>query len=268
MHYMDVPWRFIHSGTCEAGLNMAIDEAIADHVRSGDVPPTLRVYSWEKPSVTIGCFQKITDIDLPACSRNAITVVRRPTGGRAILHDHEVTYSFSSMNSSMKGFQSLFTSYELLSDAFLKAFRSFTDQVEVSPRRIKRRSLIRKPHCFETVSYGEILLEGHKIIGSAQKRYRTGFLQQGSIPLSINRDLHGTIFTTEAAMVGIVDIHPDVTFRSLVSYIKDAFEQTFYRGLTSCELTQSEVARARALVRKKYHSPGWTLTHRALRNNR
>ena len=88
-------WRLINSGTGSASYNMALDEAIAISVRKGGSPPTLRLYSWDMPSVTLGCFQKIRDIDIEYCRDASIPVVRRPTGGRAILHNKELTYSFS-----------------------------------------------------------------------------------------------------------------------------------------------------------------------------
>jgi len=92
---MNDSWRFIDSGNCEASFNMAIDEAIAISVRKGDVPPTLRLYGWDVPSVSIGCFQKIRDINVEYCGEKNIPIVRRPTGGRAILHYQDITYSFS-----------------------------------------------------------------------------------------------------------------------------------------------------------------------------
>lgn len=91
-------WRLIDSGPCDASYNMALDEAIAVFVRRGRSCPALRLYGWETPSVSLGSFQKLDDIDEEYCSHENIPVVRRPTGGRAVLHGDELTYSFSSKN--------------------------------------------------------------------------------------------------------------------------------------------------------------------------
>jgi lipoate-protein ligase A len=88
-------WRFIDTGLCTASYNMALDEAIATAVKRGNSPPTLRLYGWDRPSVSVGYFQNVCDIDSDYCIKKGIPIVRRPTGGRAILHDGEITYSFS-----------------------------------------------------------------------------------------------------------------------------------------------------------------------------
>jgi lipoate-protein ligase A len=88
-------WRLIDSGPGDAFYNMALDEAIATGVRKGAAAPTLRLYGWDRPSLTLGCFQKTADINIEYCRSHDIPVVRRPTGGRAILHGDELTYSLS-----------------------------------------------------------------------------------------------------------------------------------------------------------------------------
>ena len=117
---MTETWRFIDSGPCGAAYNMAFDEAIAVTVRNGRAHPTLRLYGWDLPSVTIGYFQKIGDIDTAYCFRNNIPVIRRPTGGRAILHGNEITYSFSAKTRTGLFSKSLLDSYKTISRAFRK----------------------------------------------------------------------------------------------------------------------------------------------------
>ena len=88
-------WRLIDSGLCDAAFNMALDEAIAVHVRQGRALPTLRFYQWERPSITLGFFQKAQEINVSFCREMEIPLVRRRTGGRAVLHGQDLTYSLA-----------------------------------------------------------------------------------------------------------------------------------------------------------------------------
>lgn len=251
-------WRYIESGKCEAGLNMSIDEAIASCVLRGDHPPTLRIYSWESPSVTIGSFQKLSDINADVCKKRCITFIRRPTGGRAILHCREITYSYVAENRAHNGFLTLFNSYKTLSETFLLAFEYMGIDVAVRQRSERGDVLSRNPNCFAAVSFGEIVAKGHKIIGSAQKRYKTGFLQQGSIPFHINKDLYGEIFQNHNVPSGLLEHYPDITMEHLKSSIKRAFEHIFQIRFENADLSKEESLLARNLLAWKYHSPEWT----------
>ncbi|PON11393.1 lipoate--protein ligase family protein, partial [Candidatus Entotheonella serta] len=87
-------WRFLNTGDHSPGMNMALDEAILQACEAGVAPPTLRVYGWQPPALSLGYAQNVTkEVNVAACQRYGIEIVRRPTGGRAVLHDDEVTYS-------------------------------------------------------------------------------------------------------------------------------------------------------------------------------
>jgi lipoate-protein ligase A len=126
---MTETWRFLDTGPCAAAYNMALDESIATAVRQGNAPPTLRLYGWHEPSVSIGYFQKITDVDAAYCDMRNIPLVRRPTGGRAILHGDEITYSFSSKTTSALFSTGLLDSYKKISTAFVLALK----RIGISP---------------------------------------------------------------------------------------------------------------------------------------
>ncbi len=175
-------WRLIDSGPQDAFYNMALDEAIASAVRENVSPSTLRFYGWTLPSISIGCFQKTDNLDLGYAFLAGIPVVRRPTGGRGILHGDELTYSFSSPNEGAFA-GGLFESYQALSAAFSLVFSRLGLLIETQKRK---HAPGRSPLCFQSASFGEITVGGKKIIGSAQRRRRNGFLQQGSIPLNID----------------------------------------------------------------------------------
>ena len=179
---MDTKWRLIHSGPCDAFYNMALDEAIAAEVRRGAAPPTLRLYGWDRPALTLGCFQKTSGINVEYCRSQDIPVVRRPTGGRAILHGDELTYSFSAKTDRDPFSHGLLDSYRRISAAFSIALKKIGVIADSKKEREKGRVLGRNPLCFQSSSFGELLLENKKLVGSAQKRWNDGLLQQGSIP--------------------------------------------------------------------------------------
>ncbi len=243
---------------------MAVDEAIAASVRRGDAPATLRVYGWDRPSVSLGSFQKITDVDLNFCSANNISVVRRPTGGRAIFHGDELTYSFSSSSAGAFS-KGLLDSYRRLSEALKAAFAAIGLPLSMKMERESARNLTRSPLCFESTSYGELSFRGIKIVGSAQKRWKDGLLQQGSIPFAIDEGLTERIFAVSlpqdsgSTVAGLRNIAGDLDPEELKEALRAAFEQTFKTRITPDSLSPEEARLARELELRKYLSREWLL---------
>ena len=264
---MTEPWRFIDSGPCNAAYNMALDEAIAVAVRNGHAPPTLRLYGWDRPAVTIGCFQKIGEVDMAYCFQKNIPVIRRPTGGRAILHGNEITYSFSVKTRTGLFSKSLLDSYKTISAAFSNAFLKIGASPELKLLKDGRRRLEadmqKSPLCFQSVSYGEITVDSRKIIGSAQKRWTDGLLQQGSIPFGIDRDALVKAFRMNTAQdmrdpfIGLQDIFPGLIADDLKTAIRNSFEETFNILLTTSSPLPEEVSLAEELEAGKYRSHDW-----------
>ncbi|MFN3396292.1 MAG: biotin/lipoate A/B protein ligase family protein [Thermodesulfovibrionales bacterium] len=251
-------WRLIDSGEGDAFYNMAIDEAIAIAVMNGVVPPTLRFYGWKVPSVSLGHFQRIDDINLNYCIENNLPVVRRPTGGRAILHGDELTYSFSARNED--GFSGgLMESYSLIGNAFLEALRMLGLDAEMMQRRQKGSILTRSPLCFNSTSIGEISLRGIKLIGSAQRRWKGGFLQQGSIPYSIDLEKTIGVFRMMPESISLKGLGSfiNIDIGSIKKAILKAFEKTFNISLVLSCLSHEEVFLAERLQREKYLLPEW-----------
>lgn len=259
-------WRLIDSGTCDAYMNMAIDEAIAISVRQGTVPPTLRFYQWRGPSVTLGCYQKSEEVDLQYCEKNNIPVVRRPTGGRAILHGEDLTYSFSSKNTPPYFSEGLLKTYNHISTAFLGALKSLGFKAVMKTRKEKGHVLTGSSICFQSVSFGEITIENKKIIGSAQKRWPDGFLQQGSILLRLNTDEMLRVFRDSraeeiaASMTGLYHYQPSMDTERLKERIGNAFEETFGVEMKLFSLTEEENSFAIKLCNEKYTRQEWTLS--------
>ncbi len=260
---MDNTWRLIDSGPCGAFYNMALDEAIAASVRKGSAPPTLRLYGWDRPSVTLGCFQKASDIDAAYCGSRGIPVVRRPTGGRAILHGRELTYSFSVRTDCEPFSRGLLESYRSISAAFSLAFQKAGVCAESKKQREKGRVLAGSPLCFRSASFGEILVGNRKAVGSAQKRWEDGLLQQGSVPYSYDEAETGVIFGVPDAtairdsMTCLEEVTPGTGEAEFREMVKASFEETFgVSFLRECP-SEEEMSLARDLEREKYSRDSW-----------
>lgn len=252
-------WRFIDSGPGDAFYNMALDEAISMAVKKGIVPTTLRFYGWKEISVSLGAFQGISTVILEYCRSNGIPIVRRPTGGRAILHGDELTYSFSSRNTGLFCL-SLLNTYKIISDAFFSAFKKIGINVERKMERTPGIELIKSPLCFNSTSYGEIISDGKKIIGSAQRRWDDGFLQQGSIPYFIDYEKIKRVFSINGDdffFKGIMEIMPDLSIDRFKKIIRQSFEEQFSIKLIDSSLHPYEEELAQHLLHEKYLNPLW-----------
>ena len=238
---------------------MALDEAIASCVRKGFSPPTLRLYGWDKPSLSLGHFQKTSEINISYCETNKIPIVRRPTGGRAILHDKELTYSFSVRTDKGLFSKGLFDSYEKISKAFILAFENTGIQAVSKEKREKGRILAKSPVCFNSSSFGEIMIQNKKIVGSAQKRWVNGLLQQGCIPFLYNEDLLRNIFGEERTspasnyMTGLKELLPDINEDDFKENISESFKETFGVSLVLSHPSLEESLLAEELELQKYH---------------
>lgn len=261
---MKETWRLIDSGLGDAAFNMALDESLALSVRQGISPPVLRLYGWNLPSVTLGCFQKPADIDLEYCLAQRIPVVRRPTGGRAILHGAELTYSFSARTDLAFFSGGLINSYRSISEAFHQALHRIGLQADARGDREKGSVLAGSPLCFQSSSYGEILFNGRKIVGAAQRRWVDGLLQQGSLPYEQNEELMLKICRVgrneiHRRMAGIREVVPGLDEGRLKDALAAAFEDRFTVRLAVSSPSPAEVQQAEVLLDQKYLRDSWNL---------
>ena len=179
----DSVWRLIVSGEANGATNMAVDEAILEAVVAGMVPGTLRFYFWRPPCISVGYAQPLEEmVNLDLCRREGVEWVRRPTGGRAILHTDEVTYSVALRGDDPRVRGDVVTSYRHLSQGLLAGFRTLGLEV-VQARLQEQARPSQSPACFDRPSHYEITCRGRKLVGSAQARRRGAILQHGSIPL-------------------------------------------------------------------------------------
>lgn len=175
-------WRLIYDSPTNGSANMARDEAILAAVSAGDSPPTLRFYDWSPPCLSLGYGQKATDADTARLEAAGWQLVRRPTGGRAILHIDELTYSIAVPESHPIAAGGIVESYRRISAALLAGLQALGAQADAQPRAAGHRAA--GPVCFEIASHYEITVGGRKLVGSAQVRRKGGVLQHGSIPLT------------------------------------------------------------------------------------
>ena len=195
-------WRLIEDGPRDGESNMAVDKAILAACEVGAVPPTLRFYSWERPTLTVGYAQdSAREIDINRCRKLGIQVVRRPTGGRALLHNHEVTYSFTAPIPHPQFPPSLLGAYKVVAGALLEGLREIgvSNAVLASGRKLnKGHGSFHSPSCLSSSNHLEIEVQGAKLVGSAQRRKKKAFLQHGSILLDCDRALLNSLFKYEA----------------------------------------------------------------------
>ena len=190
-------WRVILDPLGDGAINMAKDRAILIACNEGEAPATLRLYGWQKPTLSIGYSQDVSkDINLESCEQNRIPVVRRFTGGRALLHQYELTYSVVAPIPHKVFPGSLRGAFEKISQAILESLKLVKiEGVKVAGKKDKESGFEPKrfPACFSVASHCEIAVEGKKLIGSAQRRLRSAFLQHGSIILDMNPKLTHTL---------------------------------------------------------------------------
>jgi lipoyl(octanoyl) transferase len=192
-------WRFLDSGAADGATNMAVDAALLDHAR-GTGEATLRVYAWSRPTVSFGRHERARPGFAPdRLAAEGIDAVRRPTGGRALLHHREVTYSVTAPAGAM----SLAESYRAINALLLAALRRLGVPAEEAPR--SGRPL--RPDgaaCFAEPAPGELTVAGAKLVGSAQLREEGALLQHGSILLADDQTLLDTLRSTAAPRVAAV----------------------------------------------------------------
>ena len=266
-------WRLLRMPPAQGAWNMAVDEAILESVYSGESLPTLRLYAWAPPCLSLGYSQPFADVNLPALRQAGWQIVRRPTGGRAILHTDELTYAVIAPLQEPRVAGSVLDSYSRLSGALLQALILMglpaeareTYQDAGAPRNLN-------PVCFEVPSKYEITVNGKKLIGSAQARRKEGVLQHGSLPLygdltRITQVLHypdseayhmaAESLLQHACTVESILGHPG-GWEAAADAFTEAFQTVLNLNLLPGELTATELHRTRTLVKEKYAHPSWT----------
>lgn len=264
-------WRLIVHGPAPGPWNMAVDEAIARTAATGRVPPTLRFYMWEPPCISLGRHQSLREIDEARARAAGVDVVRRPTGGRAILHTDELTYSVAGPTTEPRLQGAVLDCYLRLSEAITEGLERLGVHVYKAEAGARAGANV-SAACFEVPSAYEILtLDGRKVVGSAQVRKRDWMLQHGAIPLwgDVTRLVEFLALSEEerqrlqehlarrATSVSAA-LGREVTFEEVAHALAAGFSATLNLDLAPGDLTEEEKSLARELERDVYANPEWT----------
>jgi len=269
--YPAAQWRLVNTGLGEGASNMATDEAILDAVAAKSSPPTVRFYGWEPACVSLGYRQPVDDIDEELRVSAGWDLVRRPTGGRAILHVDELTYSVIAPVSEPRVKGSILESYRRLSEALVGGLRWLGLNSYEAPKD-HANSGPQGPACFDTPSNYEITHAGRKLVGSAQVRRKDVVLQHGTLPLvgDVGRLVEVLRFKSEEERAQMsIDLHSRATtlvsaLGRLVSFeeVADALSMGFIQALNlelvNGDLSPFERERAVELRIEKYAANSWT----------
>ncbi len=261
---MSRPWRLIVDQAASGPWNMSVDEALLTSLQQGLGVTTLRFYRWLPATVSLGYFQNAADVDLAAIDRLRLGLVRRPTGGRAILHDDELTYSLVVPAAALPGGRSVGRSYLAISSGLLAGLELLGVGARVGQSRTTRSAI--SPGCFALSTRADLTAAGRKIIGSAQTRRRGFILQHGSIPLTLDVRRHEAVFGPQEASAvlscsgGVADLlgrRP--TWEELVETFVQGFRQALGVDIEPGEITRAEQDRVRELEATQYATDEYTL---------
>ena len=265
-------WRVIYDTPTTGALNMAIDEAILISVSARAAPPTLRLYAWNPPCLSLGYGQHAREADLSRLPTLGWDIVRRLTGGRAILHADELTYSLALPGDHSLTHRGIVESYRQISQALLIAL----NQLGAQPHADRLEASSAKPSspiCFDTPSHYEITVNGCKLVGSAQVRRREGLLQHGTLPLDgdLTRICDALVFSDEAARSAArTDVRAraltlaealgiTVDWQEAAEAVVEGFVEAFDIDFEQGGLSPDECAQAERLAQEVYGNPDWTL---------
>jgi lipoate---protein ligase len=235
--------RTVETGFNSAALNMAIDEALIESVSEA---PILRIYGWRPAAVSIGYFQSMNEeVDVPKCREIGVDIVRRLTGGGAVLHENELTYSFLSRRYP----QNIVESYKWICDAIVISINRLGFDASFVP-------------------LNDIVIAGKKVSGNAQTRRKGVLLQHGTILLDVNVNKMFSVLKVPSEKLRdkiIKDVKERVTslagttYDDMATSLKTSFAVKFEAKLIADTLSTEEISRARWLAEQKYSNKEWNL---------
>ena len=258
-------WRLLPPVAGPGAFHMAADVAVLEAMRAGLSVPVLRFYRWTPACVTLGKFQPAEgNVQLDNCRRLGIDVVKRPTGGRAILHDHEVTFTIIVGERDLPAAgASIMDSYRELARALEAGMRRLGIPAELIDRRAQARGgdpasvmSAGNPACFAAKARCDLMVHGRKIIGSAQMRKDGLILQQNSLPLTVNYPQWESVFYRSewrsVAESGAIDLYSaagrPVEYAEVVDALRYGFETALGIEFAVGALSEAEERRARELL--------------------
>lgn len=250
---------------------MAVDEALLEGVGSPGAPPILRLYAWDPPCLSLGYAQPVDDVDLQVVKRLGWDIVRRPTGGRAILHTDELTYSVIAPIDHPAVSGDILSSYRRLSRGLTDGLEMLGIQVHVEPAHQVPAEMKNRAVCFEVPSPYELTVAGKKILGSAQVRRKHAVLQHGTLPLKGDIARITTVLSypgndeQEAAAASVRSratnvesvLGREIPWEEAADALAQGFSEALGWRLKQTELEPAEMERAQTLVTDRYADREW-----------
>jgi len=220
--------RIIDYSENTGSFNMRFDEQMLDNaIDTCSKDFFLRFYGWKPKCVSLGRNQSENNINIEYCKSKGIDIVRRPTGGRGLLHDNEITYSFVCNSELLKGGDSIISSYKEISSALIQGFGFFNIKLDFGAKKQKDAS---HDYCMLLATGADLCYRGKKLIGSAQCRKRGYILQHGSILYDYDKELLEKIFKEPAdssAVTSIKSIRPDLSKEKVIETLSIYFVSRF-----------------------------------------
>jgi lipoate-protein ligase A len=248
-------WKVTVSSSLAPSLNMALDQILWEKAKNEPDTVFLRFYSWEPPGISLGANQKSSElVNTEYCQQEGIEVVRRITGGSAIFHDKELTYSFATVNDAM--FPGAIRSYERICGALLETLQDLGIEAEFRGVSMGIEPSFSNQDCFSLTSRHDIVVNNRKLIGNAQRKDKSSFLQHGSILINIEQSLWREVFLLEPQfdrIIALSDLGITTNIDSLAKSCIQGFEEYFVVECTPFSFSKEEMARARELA------PSYTL---------
>ncbi len=256
-------YRLIESRRKNAFMQMAVDEAILNAVIENKSPETIRFFDFLPPAITIGRLQNIEGIDVGLCRKKGIDLVRRLTGGRAVFHSGDFTFSLILKKNNKIFGGTVYETYETISSTFLLSLRSLNIPVKwerLEFDRRKKRTIEQNPLCFSSISRYELTLNNKKVLGISQYRKKDAILVQGSLllkkPSTAFIDLFETSITLKEFSYIEEDSDKKVSFEDFVAVLKNGIEKTYRITVDAGGLSKNEMEQTK-ILQKKYKSTEW-----------
>jgi lipoate-protein ligase A len=269
-------WYFIDSGYNSPSFNMAMDEALLDWHSEGLIPPVIRFYGWNPATLSIGYFQKVDkEIDMEKVKELGLGFVRRPTGGRGVLHEHELTYSVIVSEDYPDMPATVTQAYRVLSEGLLKGFQNLgLDAYFSVPDTPEKRANLKSPKsavCFDSPSWYEMVVEGKKVAGSAQTRQKGVILQHGAILLDLDIEKLLSVFKyrkpeikeamrekipEKAVAINTLREQP-ASIEECIEAFKAGFQEALDIRLKPYILNDEQLEYIKLIEEKKYSNDDW-----------
>ncbi|MBN2516648.1 MAG: lipoate--protein ligase family protein [Deltaproteobacteria bacterium] len=271
-------WRYLSFRYYDAFENMAIDEAIVRESQRTNFSPTLRFYSWEKPAVSLGYFQNVEDeVNIKFCQDMGIPIVRRPTGGKAVLHEGDLTYSVVAREDNPLFPAGLLGTYQIISRCIATGLAKLGIRADMLKEGRQAGAPELDALCFSIPSQYELLVKGKKICGSAQMRTKGVFLQHGSLLmdfdphsscLAISKNNGPTSREEEKLKQHVTSIHENMSRKTdhieVCRALASGFEESLGIRLIEGSLTPGEEKTTELLLQHKYSKGKWNMEGKAI----